>query len=116
MSNKNNAIELADVIEGLRNEMQKAQEKGKGEDIRFKVNHVEVELQLTIAKKNTINAEIKAGVDSGDSLLKYFVGKIKGDITTAGGYEYENITTQKITLNLSAKDSEGNSPELSNDR
>ncbi len=116
MSNKNTVLELADVIGGLRAEMEKAQKQREGKDIRFGVNHVEVELQLTIAKKNMVNAEIKAGMDSGDSLLKYFVGKIKGDITIAGGDEYENITTQKITLNLSAKDSNGKSPELSDDR
>lgn len=109
MSEQTIAIELSDVIEGLRTEMEKAQDKGEGKEIRFGVKDIEIELHLTIAKEEETKADIGAEVESGDGILKYFVGKIKGDINIGGKHTYKNLSTQKIKLNLSAKNAEDDS-------
>lgn len=116
MSNKNTVIELADVIEGLRAEMEKAQKQGEGKDIRFSVNNVEVELDLTVAKKLNIKAGAEIGMDTKEGFFKYLVGTFTGKLTIGTEGEYEAVSTQKIKLNLSAKDKKGKTTTLSGKR
>ena len=113
MSDKNVTVELADVIEGLRQEIKKAQDNAKDKTIRFGINHIDVELDVTIMKGHKLGVEAGAEADSGDSLLKYFVGKVKGNVKTSGEYEYQKVAKQKVTVNLSVEDSKGKKVSVS---
>ncbi len=109
-------VELSEVIEGLRNELEKAQELGRGKEIRFGINDIELELELTIAKKIKAGGGVKAKTDSGDGLVKYFVGKLGGEISLQGEGEYQRVSTQKIKLSLSAESQSGQKTKLSGTR
>ena len=109
------AVELSDVIEGLRSELQKAQDKGKDKNLRFGVNNIELELDITIAKKVSGKGAGTLKVDTGEGLVKYLVGKINVEGTVGGEAEYQSISTQKITLSLSANDADGTASLLAGD-
>ncbi|MCI5137495.1 MAG: hypothetical protein D3922_03565 [Candidatus Electrothrix sp. AR1] len=113
--NTQSAVELAEVIEGLRSELEKAQEMGEGKAIRFGVNEIEVELELTIAKKLKAGGGVKGKADSSAGLVKYFVGKLSGEISLQGEAEYQKVSTQKIKLSLSAKNADGSDADLAGD-
>jgi len=81
----NTTLELADVITALRKELIKAQQDGDGENIRFNVNNVEVELETVVTKE----ADGKLG-------MKFWVVE-----ANAGG-KYQNASKQKIKLTLQA--------------
>ena len=81
----NTTLELADVITALRKELIKAQQDGDGENIRFNVNNVEVELETVVTKE----ADGKLGI-------KFWVVE-----ANAGG-KYQNASKQKIKLSLEA--------------
>jgi hypothetical protein len=51
-------IELAEMVEELRQELQKAVEQGEGRKVRFELEKVTLEAQVEVARK----AEGKAGV------------------------------------------------------
>jgi hypothetical protein len=110
------AVELSDVIEGLRSELQKAQDKGKDKNLRFGVNNIELELDLTIAKKVSGKGAGTLKVDTGEGLVKYLVGKINTEGTVGVEGEYQRVSTQKITLSLSAESSDGKKARLSGTR
>lgn len=109
-------VELSDVIEGLRSELQKAQDKGKDKTLRFGVNNIELELDLTIAKKVSGKGAGTLKVDTGEGLVKYLVGKIDAEVTVGGEGEYQRVSTQKIKLSLSAESSDGKKTTLSGTR
>ncbi|MCI5162472.1 MAG: hypothetical protein D3917_10755 [Candidatus Electrothrix sp. AX5] len=111
--NTQSAVELAEVIEGLRNELEKAQESGEGKAIRFGVNDIEIELELTIAKKLKAGGGVKGKADSSAGLVKYFVGKLSGEISLQGEAEYQKVSTQKVKLSLSAESPDGKKTTLS---
>lgn len=50
---------LAETIEVLRGELRKAQDAGSGDDVRFSVDSVEVELAIDVVKKVGGEASIK---------------------------------------------------------
>lgn len=52
-------LELADAIDVLRTELAKAQDSGRGADVRFSVGSVEVELAIEIVKKAGGEASVK---------------------------------------------------------
>jgi hypothetical protein len=58
-----NDIALSDVIVDLRRELLKAQEKGRDQDLKFRVEDIEVELQVTATKE--------AGAEGGGKFWVY---------------------------------------------
>jgi len=63
-------IELSDIIVNLRKELLEAQKKGADEDLKFTVEDIEVELQVTTSKK-------------GDSGIKFWVVNMGGEIASS---------------------------------
>jgi hypothetical protein len=51
-------IELADLLSALRSEIDRARTNAAGKDVRFKINSIDLELQVTVEK----TAEASAGV------------------------------------------------------
>jgi NTP-dependent ternary system trypsin peptidase co-occuring protein len=52
-------LELAEAIDVLRSEVRKAQDSGRGADVRFSVGSVEVELVVEVTKKAGGEASFK---------------------------------------------------------
>jgi Trypsin-co-occurring domain 2 len=96
MSNGNDevsvsAIPLAKAIQDLRNELLQAVAEGKGKELRFKLDPIELELSLGMTYKAGANASVKFWVlDIG----------AKGDV--------ERAATHKLKLKLSPVDKGGN--------
>lgn len=78
-----NEIELSEVIVNLRKELLKAQVKGANEGLKFKVEDIEVELQIATSKK-------------GESDVKFWVVNFGGEIASSA--------THKIKLKLKPED------------
>lgn len=87
--NNNNPLELAQVINALRQELITAQEEGTGTGIRFNVNNVEVELETVVGKEEVAGGGFKT---------KFFVIDINADANV----KFTNASKQKIKLNLEA--------------
>ncbi len=104
-------VELSEVIEGLRCEFEKAQQLGQGKAIRFGVNDIELELNLTIAKKVKGGAKATGKAGLGEGVMKYLVGKVDGQLTLSGEGEYQKVSEQKIKLSLSAKNNDISEPD-----
>lgn len=83
-------LELAEMIKGLRAQLAEAQREGEDKDIRFTVEDVELELQITAEK-------LAAGGVSAKFYV--FTGKIDGS-------ERDTIT-QKLKLKLKAEKANG---------
>lgn len=98
MADSTTALELADVIKALRQELIKAQDEGTDKKIRFNVNNVEVELETVIEK----------AVD-GEGGVKFWVLDINAK------RKYATATKQKIKLNLKPKGKAGEELDLSDD-
>lgn len=82
-----NPLELAEVIQTLRENLAEAQSQGVGQNIRFNVNSVEVELQTVVEKEAGAGGKIKFWVVDGELSGKY-----------------KNSVTHKIKLSLQAVD------------
>lgn len=80
-------LELAEVISALRAELNLAKQNAVGEDIRFNINNVEIELQTVV--------EMEGGVEGGGK-IKFWVL----DIDAKASGKYKNAVTQKIKLSL----------------
>jgi hypothetical protein len=88
-------IELSDVIVGLRRELQEAQSKAEKEDLRFKVDSIDVEAQVTVSKEANVEGSAKwkfwvigeAGGKAGAGISKKAVQTIRLKLTPeqAGG-------------------------------
>ena len=115
MSEKTAPLELAQMIAGLRDELEKAQEQGQGKKIHFGVENIELELEMSIVKKihTTMDAE---GEISAKGLVKYVVGDVTGKLSFGAEGDYEKVSTQKIKLSLKAKNSDGTDTNLSGER
>jgi hypothetical protein len=74
---------LAEAIQSLRRELLSAVAEGEGEEIRFALGPIELELDLTLTKE--------AGANAGIALWMVTIGG-KADRTSA--------TTQRMTLTL----------------
>ncbi len=85
--NNNNPLELAEVINALRQELITAQEKGAGTGIRFNIKNVEVELETVVGKEEVAGVGLKT---------KFFVIDINADANV----KFTNASKQKIKLNL----------------
>lgn len=76
-------VELSKMLASLRKELETAQQEGDGKDIKFAIDDIELELQLTVAKE----AGGKAGV-------KFWV------VNAETGAKVTSQSIQKIKLNL----------------
>jgi hypothetical protein len=74
---------LADMLGGLRRELEDAQRRAAGEELRFGIADVEVEATVQITR----NAAGRAGI-------QFWVVQAGGD------YAHGNATTHRIKLNL----------------
>ena len=73
-----NPLELSEVIQALRENLTEAQSQGVGQNIRFNINNVEVELQTVVDKEATTGAKVKFLVVDADANGKYkFLSHIK---------------------------------------
>jgi hypothetical protein len=85
-------IELSDMIVGLRKELQKAQAKAEKEDLKFKVDGIEIEAQVTVSKEATVEGGVKwnfwifseAEGKAGAGISKETVQTIRLKLTPAG--------------------------------
>lgn len=82
-------IELADLLVGLRKELQKAQTDAARESLRFRVDAVDVEVKLGVTKKKGA----KAGV-------KFWVLDMGGDV----GNEQQAVQTVRLKLTPDSAD------------
>ncbi|MBL6988113.1 MAG: hypothetical protein ISR72_13985 [Methylobacter sp.] len=92
-----NPLELAEVIQTLRENLAEAQSRGEGHNIRFNVNSVEVELQTVIEKEAGAGGKIKFWVVDGELSGKY-----------------KKSATHKIKLSLQAVDMDPKTKQTKN--
>ena len=85
------ALELADVIKALRQELINAQPVGQDEKIRFNVNNVEVELETVVEK------EVGG---KGKGKIRFWVVDVDAEVNG----KYKNASRQKIKLSLEPVD------------
>jgi len=76
-------IELYELIENLRSELTKARRAGEGEELRFEIGQVELQLSVAVTKE----AEASGGV-------KFWVLELGTDATAT------SAATQQMTLTL----------------
>ena len=88
-------LELASMIKGLRGQLAEAQADGAGEDIRFTVEDVELELQI-IAEKQA----------SGGIAAKFYV------LTSKLDGSKKDTVTQKLKLKLKVGKADGKPLEV----
>ncbi len=88
---KNDRIDLAEMVVALRRELLAAQKEGDGKDLKFIVEDVDIELQVAVTK----SAEVGVGV-------KFWLmdAKAKGD--------FKSEAVQKIRLKLKPEWPDGN--------
>lgn len=115
MSEQTATLELAQMIEGLRNELEKAQQQGQDKAIHFGVKNIELELQVSIAKKVNVQANAASEIKT-EGLVKYLVGEVKGTLSFGAEGDYETVSIQKIKLNLSAENADGTDTNVSSER
>ena len=113
MGKKKAIVELADVVEGLRNELEKAQKKGEGKDLRFGVKGIELEFDLTVVKEVSANGAMEGAVDLQEGMIKYLVGKVGAKVAIAGGGKYQKVSSQKVKMSLSLENAGDSTPQLS---
>lgn len=91
-------LELAAVIDALREELNIAKRNGEGQDIRFNINNVDIELQTVVERK------VDAGVSG---KVRFWV--IDADAKANG--ELKDAVTQKIKLSLQVVDESKPDPQ-----
>ena len=97
--NMSQKLELAEVISALREELNLAKQNATGEDIRFNINNVEIELQTVVEKK-------VAGEAGGK--VRFWV--LDADTKASG--EWKDAVTQKIKLSLQVVDTTKTAEEV----
>lgn len=90
-------IELAELLASLRTEIDRARLDAAGKDVRFRINTIDLELQVAVEK----SADAKAGV-------KFWV------VELGGGAAAKSTQTHTIRLSLDAETSVGD-PVLTGD-
>ncbi len=93
---RNDKLELAAMIKALRSELIEAQREGEGEEIRFTIEDVELEVQVAA------ETQVKGGVAA-----KFYVLTSKVD-----GSKTDRVS-QKLKLKLKASKADGSSIEVS---
>jgi hypothetical protein len=76
-------IELAELVENLRKELSGARHAGEGQDLRFEVGNVELELSVVVTKEGGASGKVK-----------FWVLELGGDAKATSG------ATQRIRLTL----------------
>ena len=84
--------QLVEVISALRSDIEAAIQEGEGEDIKFDVSEIEVDLQTQITKSGDVN--INGGVEF--KILGYEIGKAGGEIQ--GQFSKEDSHTIRLKL------------------
>jgi Trypsin-co-occurring domain 2 len=56
---ENTAVGLADAIASLRQELTAAMLEGRGEELQFKLGPIELEVQLQVENKGSLNGGVK---------------------------------------------------------
>ena len=98
-------IELADAIAQLRSELSRAIKAGKGKDLRFEVEDLELELQVVVTNENKGVGKVEAG-------LKFWLaGNAKA--SAEGSFSDGASQLQKIRLKLKPVGSDGQGQLLS---
>ena len=57
-------VELADLLTSLRAEINRAQLNAAGQDVRFRINSIDLELQVAVEKSTEANAGVRFWVIS----------------------------------------------------
>lgn len=83
-------IELAELLASLRSEIGRARLDAAGKDVRFRINSIDLELQVAVEK----SAEAKAGV-------KFWV------VSLGAGGGAKSAQTHTIKLSLDARTAQG---------
>ncbi len=86
-------IPLADLLIELRRELEEARRAGEDQNLRFRVESVEVELKVTVSKDAEAGAGFKFWVINGDA---------KGKIAA------ESVQTLRLKLDPLVSDTQGN--------
>ncbi len=82
-----NKIGLSDVIVNLRSELVRAQKEGEGKGVRFRVEDIEVELQVTATQEAGVEGGVKFWVYNAKAegkLAKQGVQKLKFKLKPGG--------------------------------
>ena len=91
-----NKFPLSDIIINLREEILKAQQKAVGQELKFSVENIEVELQVGVTAKATAKGGVKFWVYSAEA-----------------GAEVAKQTMQKVKLTLKPSGKDGKTIEIS---
>ncbi|MEZ5475929.1 MAG: trypco2 family protein [Thiolinea sp.] len=83
-------LELAEVMQALREEIGQAQWAAQGHDIKFNLNNIEVEFQTVVEKEG--------GGEVGGK-IKFWVL----DVDAKASGKYKKAVTQKVKLSLTPK-------------
>ena len=94
-------LQLADVVQALREELDVAKHQSVGHDVKFNVNNIEVEFQTVV--------ELDTAVEGGGK-IKFWVLDV--DAKASGKYKRSN--THKIKLSLKPVDT--NNDMATNDK
>ncbi|WP_020560738.1 trypco2 family protein [Thiofilum flexile] len=97
-------LELSSVLAQLREEIAESQQQAEGQDIRFKVKNIDVELQVAVDWEFS---------GKGGGKIKFWVV----DVNAEGSSKYTRARTHKIRLTLEPTDAknpdrDGNPGEL----
>lgn len=60
-------IPLADMLIELRSELNRAQQAGEGQALRFRIETIDLELQITVTEGDEVSAGFKFWVVNGDA-------------------------------------------------
>lgn len=91
-------IELADLLTSLRSEINRARINATGEDVRFRIDSIDLEVQVEVEKTGEGNAGVKFWV------------------LTAGGKETaRSAQTHVVKLSLTAETAAGDPVKTSDD-
>ena len=98
-------VELAEAIGQLRTQLNRAIREGEGEDLRFEVKDLELELQVVVTKDAKVAGKVEAGVKF------WLLGA--GTASAEGGLSKSESQVQRIRLQLRPKSaSTGETPDL----
>ncbi len=92
-------IPLADVVGKLRQELVATIEAGEGEDLRFEVEDIEVEMQVVVTRGGSGELGGEGGVEL------WVIGKAGGKVSG----QYESSQIHKVKLKLRPKTGGGKS-------
>lgn len=83
-------LELAEVIRAMRKELSAAMEQGQGEDIRFRLGSVDLELRLQVSAEAAVDGGVKVWV-----------------LSLGGKHSQTSSVTHTLKLKLQPADSHG---------